>query len=80
MVIIIDDDDISITDKGHGKKKNQKLKAYLVLQFLMRHSDENNTVSAEDIVAHLMECGIYAERRRQKEKRVLCSPAPLRSK
>ena len=63
MVIIIDDDDISITDKGHGKKKNQKLKAYLVLQFLMRHSDENNTVSAEDIVAHLMECGIYAERR-----------------
>ena len=63
MVNIIDDDDISITDKGHGKKKNQKLKPYLVLQFLLRHSDENNTVSAEDIVAHLMECGIYAERR-----------------
>lgn len=63
MINFIDDDDISITDKGHGKKKNQKLKPYLVLQFLMRSSDENHTVPAEDIVAHLMECGIYAERR-----------------
>ena len=63
MVNIIEDDDISLTDKGHGKKKNQKLKPYLVLQFLMRSSDENHTVPAEDIVAHLMECGIYAERR-----------------
>lgn len=63
MVKLIDDDDISITDKGHGKKKNQKLKPYLVMNFLMRSSDENHTVPAEDIVAHLMECGIYAERR-----------------
>ena len=63
MVNIIEDDDISLTDKGHGKKKNQKLKPYLVLQFLMRSSDENHTVPAEDIVAPLMECGIYAERR-----------------
>ena len=31
MVKIIDDDDISITDKGHGKKKNQKLKPYCVV-------------------------------------------------
>ena len=29
------DDDISIKDKGHGKKQNQKLKPYLVTQYLM---------------------------------------------
>lgn len=63
MVKIIDEDDISITGKGHGKKKNQKLKSYIVMQYLMRNSDENHTVTAEDIVGHLMECGIYAERR-----------------
>ena len=63
-IIIIEDDDISITDKGHGKKKNQKLKPYLVLQYLMRRSDENNVVTSDDIISHLMvECGIYAERR-----------------
>lgn len=38
MVNLIDDDDISITDKGHGKKKNQKLKPYLVMDYLMRRS------------------------------------------
>ena len=63
MIKLIDDDDISITDKGHGKKKNQKLKPYLVMNYLMRSSDESHTVSAEGIVAYLMECGIYAERR-----------------
>ena len=63
MVNLIDEDDISITDRGHGKKKNQKLKPYLVMDYLMRRSDENHTVSAENIVAYLMECGIYAERR-----------------
>ena len=49
---------------GHGKKQNQKLKPYLVLQYLLRQSDENHVVSAEKIVAYLHEiCGIYAERR-----------------
>lgn len=49
---------------GHGKKENQKLKTYLVLQYLLRQSDENHVVSAENIVGYLQQiCGIYAERR-----------------
>lgn len=48
----------------HGKKPNQKLKPYLVLQYLLKHSDENNVIKADTIVAHLIDnCGIYAERR-----------------
>ena len=35
---LIDNDDISLTDKGHGKKKSQKLKPYLVMDYLMRRS------------------------------------------
>lgn len=51
-------------EKGHGKKNNQKLKPYLVLQYLLRQSDENHVISAENIVGYLQEtCGIYAERR-----------------
>lgn len=49
---------------GHGKKQNQKLKPYLVLQYLLKKTDENHAVSAENIVGYLQEtCGIYAERR-----------------
>lgn len=49
---------------GHGKKQNQKLKPYLVLQYLLRQSDENHPVTAYDITSYLQdECGIYAERR-----------------
>lgn len=48
----------------HGKQPNQKLKPYLVLQYLLKYSDENHTVSAPELVAYLQEqCGIYAERR-----------------
>lgn len=48
----------------HGKKPNQKLKPYLVLQYLLKYSDENHTVSAPELVSYLQEdCGIYAERR-----------------
>ena len=53
-----------VFEKGHGKKQNQKLKPYLVLQYLLRQSDENHVISAENIVGYLQEtCGIYAERR-----------------
>lgn len=47
----------------HGKKPNQKLKPYLVLQYLLRNSDENHAVSAPRIVGYLQEAGIDAERR-----------------
>lgn len=47
----------------HGKKPNQKLKPYLVLQYLLKNSDENHAVSAPRIVGYLQEAGIDAERR-----------------
>ena len=47
----------------HGKQTNQKLKPYVVLQYLMKYSDENNTKSAYDIIGYLEGCGISAERR-----------------
>ena len=56
------DEDESL-EARHGKKPNQKLKPYLVLQILMENTDENHIMSAADIVAALDEMGIYAERR-----------------
>ena len=47
----------------HGKQKDQKLKPYLVLQYLLKYSDENNTRTAYDIIGYLEGCGIHAERR-----------------
>ena len=53
-----------LCEGGHGKKNNQKLKPYLVLQYLLRHSDENHPINAYEIVSYLQDdCGIYAERR-----------------
>ena len=53
-----------LCEGGHGKKNNQKLKPYLVLQYLLRHSDENHPINAYDITSYLQDdCGIYAERR-----------------
>ena len=46
-----------------GKKPHQKLKPYLVLQILMEHTDEDHVMRADDIVARLVEMGIFAERR-----------------
>ena len=47
----------------HGKQKDQRLKTYVVLQYLLKYSDENNTKSAYDIIGYLESCGISAERR-----------------
>ena len=47
----------------HGKKPNQKLKPYLVLEYLRKYSDENNPKSATDIVNFLKTRGVPAERR-----------------
>ena len=49
---------------ARGKKPNQKLKPYLVLQCLLRDSDADNVLSATTLVEYLREdCGIAAERR-----------------
>ncbi len=49
---------------GSGKRDHQKLKSYIVLDYLMKQSDEEHTVSAKDIIDYLQEeCGIETERR-----------------
>ena len=48
---------------SHGKKPNQKLKPYLVQQYLLKNTDEDHLVDAADIIAFLKCCGITAERR-----------------
>lgn len=47
----------------HSRQTNQKLKPYVVLQYLLKYSDENNVKSAYDIIGYLENCGISAERR-----------------
>lgn len=47
----------------HGKQANQKLKPYMVLQHLLKTTDENNVQSVYDIIAALQEWGLTAERR-----------------
>lgn len=47
----------------HGRQTNQKLKPYIVLQYLLKNTDENHVEDASDIVAYLEDCGISAERR-----------------
>ena len=47
----------------HGKQTNQKLKPYVVLEYLLKYSDENNPKSSYDIIGYLEGCGISAERR-----------------
>ena len=52
------------TPAKHGKKPNQKLKLYVVLQYLLKYTDENNVATAFDIIGYLKEdCDIDAERR-----------------
>ncbi len=48
---------------GRGRKVDQKLKPYLVWQYLMKYSDADHVVSASELVAYLQEIGIAAERR-----------------
>lgn len=51
-------------DAQHGKKPNQKIKPYVVLQYLLKNTDEDHIATAYDIIAFLEdECGIEAERR-----------------
>ena len=49
--------------RGRGRKGDQKMKPYLVYDYLMKNSDENHVVSANEICGYLEEMGISAERR-----------------
>lgn len=46
-----------------GRKEHQKLKSFIVLQYLLKNTDEDHPVSARDIIDYLADFGIYAERR-----------------
>ena len=51
-------------DNGRPRlKNNQKIKPYVVLQYLLKYTDENNIVTAPEIVDFLEEHGIEAEHR-----------------
>ena len=51
-------------DKHHGRQTKQRLKPYIVLQYLLRNTDENHFATGKEIEAYLQEnCKIYAERR-----------------
>ena len=46
-----------------GKKPFQKLKPYIVLQYLLKETDENHAVDSTTIIKYLNDIGIDAERR-----------------
>ena len=48
---------------GQGESANQKLKTYLVMQYLLHNTDERHPATMEDIRSYLKECGIKSERR-----------------
>lgn len=53
-----------INNANKGKREHQKIKPYIVLEYLMKYSDEGHAISAKDIVDYLNgDCGIDAERR-----------------
>lgn len=46
-------------ESGHGKKPNQRLKPWLVLQYLLKNTDSEHTASATTIAEYLKEfCGV----------------------
>ena len=46
-----------------AKSANQKLKLFYIADYLNRKTDENHTVSTQDIIAMLARNGIEAERK-----------------
>lgn len=52
-----------MSKENSGRKADQKMKPYLVYQYLLRNTDENHFVTAEELVGYLQACGIDAERR-----------------
>ena len=63
MALKTDENGNVILKEGHGKKDNQKLKPYLVMQYLLHNSDESHAVRVSKIIQYLKGIGIYAERR-----------------
>ena len=59
----------------HGRKANQKMKPYLVMEYLMRHTDENHAESADNIAAYLQELGIVV--RQKAELNCGATPHPM---
>ena len=58
------DEEDELKKSTRGKKNNQKMKPFLVYQYLMRHTDENHVIRADDICLAMAETyGIAAERR-----------------
>ena len=50
--------------ENSGRKANQRMKHYILLQYLLDHSDENNFIKAKQIEDHFKDnCKISAERR-----------------
>lgn len=47
----------------HGKRKGQKYKSLLVIQYILKNADEENAVTVDDIRNYLAKYGIEAERR-----------------
>ncbi len=55
---------MSEMEPKHGRQNNQKVKPYVVLQFLLKETDEDHLKTGDQIAAYLEEdCGIDAERR-----------------
>ena len=51
-------------ERNHGKQTKQRMKPYIVLQYLLRNTDAEHFATGKDIEGYLQEsCGIYAERR-----------------
>lgn len=50
-------------DGKQGRKDHQKLKSYIVTQYLLKNTDEDHPASANDIIDYLADFGILAERR-----------------
>ena len=50
--------------EGKGRKSLQRMQQFLVLQYLLEHTDENHFVGAQTLVDYLKEtCEIHSERR-----------------
>ena len=58
MARIISDKKKSDSSNGkQGRKEHQKLKSYIVTQYLLKNTDEDHPASANDIIDYLASMG-----------------------